>query len=157
MKFGGKVFLTKLSSRLSHKVCRLLSSPVLLRKLTNSASSVTYPLCILYFSIIIRRKRSQNGGDSKAPIHLDSVGSDMGLDSTVYQTIAAVNSPTKPDDKVYSNVFVDSPKTKSDEQIYQNTKDGSAGTAAKPVYQNIAGMRNEKGKFHHCLTCLRIS
>ena len=34
MQFGGKVFQTKLLSRLSHKVCRLLSSPVLLRKLT---------------------------------------------------------------------------------------------------------------------------
>ena len=156
MKFGGKVFLTKLLSRLSHKVCRFLSSLVLLRKLTNSANSLTYPLCILYFSVIIRRKRLKNGGDSKAPIPLDSVGSDMGLDSTVYQTITEVNSPTKPDE-VYSNVVVDSPETKSDEQIYQNTKDGSAGTAAKPVYQNIAGMRNEKGKFHHCLMCLRIS
>lgn len=31
MKFGGKVSLTKLLSRLSHDVCRLLSSPVLLR------------------------------------------------------------------------------------------------------------------------------
>ena len=30
-----KLFQTKLLSRLSHKVCRLLSSPVLLRKLTN--------------------------------------------------------------------------------------------------------------------------
>ena len=156
MKFGGKVFLTKLLSRLSHKVCRLLSSPVLLRKLTNSANSVTYPLCILYFSVIIRRKRSKNGGDSKAPIPLDSVSSDIGLDSTVYQTITEVNSPTKPDE-VYSNVVVDSPKTKSDEQIYQNTKDGSARTAAKPVYQNITGIRNEKGKCHHCLMCLRIS
>ena len=34
MKFGEKVFQTKLLSRLSHKVCRLLSSPVLLRKFT---------------------------------------------------------------------------------------------------------------------------
>ena len=33
MKIGGKVSLTKLS-RLSHRVCRLLSSPVLLRKPT---------------------------------------------------------------------------------------------------------------------------
>ena len=30
-----KVISTKLLSRLSHKVCRLLSSPVLLRKFTN--------------------------------------------------------------------------------------------------------------------------
>ena len=151
MKFEGKVFLTKLLSRLSRKVYRLLSSPVLLRKLTNSANSVTYPLCILYFSVIISRKRSQREGDSKTPIQRDSVGSDIGLDSTVYQTIAAVNSPTKPDDKVYSNVVVDSPKTKSDEQIYQNTNDGSTGREGKPVYHNIAGMRNGKGKFHHCL------
>ena len=34
MKIGGKVSLTKLLSRLSHKVCCLLSSPVLLRKPT---------------------------------------------------------------------------------------------------------------------------
>ena len=33
-KFGGKVFRTRLLSRLLHKVCRLLSSPALLRKLT---------------------------------------------------------------------------------------------------------------------------
>ena len=32
--FGGKLFQTKSLSRLSHKVCRLLSSPVLLRKFT---------------------------------------------------------------------------------------------------------------------------
>ena len=31
----GKVFQTELLSRLSHKDCRLLSSPVLLRKFTN--------------------------------------------------------------------------------------------------------------------------
>ena len=34
MQFGGTFFQTKLLSRLSHKVCGLLSSPVLLRKLT---------------------------------------------------------------------------------------------------------------------------
>ena len=34
MKYGGKVVQTKLLSRLSHKVCRLLSSPVLLLKFT---------------------------------------------------------------------------------------------------------------------------
>ena len=34
MKFGEKLFQTKLLSRLSLKVCRLLSSPVLLRKFT---------------------------------------------------------------------------------------------------------------------------
>ena len=34
MKFGEKIFQTKLS-RLSHKVCRPLSSPVPLRKLAN--------------------------------------------------------------------------------------------------------------------------
>ena len=37
MKFGGNVFITKLLSHLSHKVCRLLSSPVLLRKPTISS------------------------------------------------------------------------------------------------------------------------
>ena len=35
VKFGEKILQTKLLSRLSHKVCRLLSSPVLLRKFTN--------------------------------------------------------------------------------------------------------------------------
>ena len=34
MKFGKKLFQAKLLSRLSHKVCRLLSSPVLLHKFT---------------------------------------------------------------------------------------------------------------------------
>ena len=36
MNFGEKLFQTKLLSRLSHKVCRLLPSPVLLRKFTIS-------------------------------------------------------------------------------------------------------------------------
>ena len=36
MKFGEKLLQTKLLSRLSHKVCRLLPSPVLLRKFTNA-------------------------------------------------------------------------------------------------------------------------
>ena len=35
MESGVKLFQTKLLSRLSHKVCRLLSSPILLRKFTN--------------------------------------------------------------------------------------------------------------------------
>ena len=34
LMFSGLFFQTKLLSRLSHKVCRLLSSPVLLRKFT---------------------------------------------------------------------------------------------------------------------------
>ena len=34
MEFGGKFFQTKLLSRLSHKVCRRLSSPILLHKFT---------------------------------------------------------------------------------------------------------------------------
>ena len=33
VKFAGRFFQTELLSRLSHKVCRRLSSPVLLRKL----------------------------------------------------------------------------------------------------------------------------
>ena len=33
-RFGGKIFQSKLLSRLSHKVCCLLSSPVLLSKFT---------------------------------------------------------------------------------------------------------------------------
>ena len=35
VKFSVKVFEIKLKSRLSHKVCRLFSSPVLLRKFAN--------------------------------------------------------------------------------------------------------------------------
>jgi len=35
VKFGEKLFQTKLLSRLAHEVCRLRSSTVLLRKLTN--------------------------------------------------------------------------------------------------------------------------
>ena len=36
MKFGEKFFPTKILSRLSHRVYRRLSSPALLRKLTNN-------------------------------------------------------------------------------------------------------------------------
>ena len=43
-KFGGKVFQTKLLSRLSHKVCRLLFSSVLLRKFTIDTFFVSYIL-----------------------------------------------------------------------------------------------------------------
>ena len=45
MKFDGKFLQTKLLSRLSHKVCRLVSSPVLLRnyKFTNSELSHFLP------------------------------------------------------------------------------------------------------------------
>ena len=35
-KFDEKLFQTKLLSRLSHKICRLFSSPVLLRKFTKN-------------------------------------------------------------------------------------------------------------------------
>ena len=38
-KFGGKIFQTKVLSRLSHKICRLfqcLSTPVMLNKLTRT-------------------------------------------------------------------------------------------------------------------------
>ena len=49
VKFGGKFFQTKLlSARLSNKVCRLLSSPVLLRKFTNIITLTSYVVCILY-------------------------------------------------------------------------------------------------------------
>ena len=41
MNFGEKLFQAKLLSRLSHKVCRLLSSPVLLRKFTNKVPRTT--------------------------------------------------------------------------------------------------------------------
>ena len=47
--FGGKFFQTKLLSLLSHKVWRLLSSPVLLRKFTNYHYTKTkYVVRILY-------------------------------------------------------------------------------------------------------------
>ena len=39
--FGEKLFQTKLLSRLSHKVCRPLSSPVLLRKFTVFGATAT--------------------------------------------------------------------------------------------------------------------
>ena len=42
VKFGGRFFQAKLLSRLSHKVCRRLSSPVLLRKFT-SILNQTFP------------------------------------------------------------------------------------------------------------------
>ena len=40
--FGGRVFQTKLLSRLSHKVCGLPSSPLLLRKFTINAYELDY-------------------------------------------------------------------------------------------------------------------
>ena len=40
VKFGEKLFQTRSLSRLSHKVCRLLSSAVLLRKFTNKESKI---------------------------------------------------------------------------------------------------------------------
>ena len=42
MKFGETFFQTKLLSRLSHRVYRRLSSPVLLRKLTNHNETGTH-------------------------------------------------------------------------------------------------------------------
>ena len=59
MKFGEKLFQAKLLSRLSHKVYRLLSSPVLLRKFT-----------ILSF-IETHRNKEQSEKDSKLNRFLD--------------------------------------------------------------------------------------
>ena len=42
VKFGGRFFQAKLLSCLSHKVCRRLSSPVLLRKFTTILNQ-TFP------------------------------------------------------------------------------------------------------------------
>ena len=42
VKFGGRFFQAKLLSRLSHNVCRRLSSPVLLRKFTTILNQ-TFP------------------------------------------------------------------------------------------------------------------
>ena len=42
MKFGGRFFQTKVLSRLSHKVCRRLSSPALLCTFTNIKDKVTF-------------------------------------------------------------------------------------------------------------------
>ena len=46
MKFGEKLFQTKLLSRLSHKVCRLLSSPVLMRKSTSNKCEMNCFTCV---------------------------------------------------------------------------------------------------------------
>ena len=40
MKFGEKLFQTRLLSRLSHKVSRLLPSPVLLRKFSKARTAI---------------------------------------------------------------------------------------------------------------------
>ena len=48
VKFGGKFFQTKsLSARLSHKVCRLLSSPVLVRVLYIPSPQSAVPIFLL--------------------------------------------------------------------------------------------------------------
>ena len=64
--FGEKLFQTKLLSRLSHKVCRLLSSPVLLRKFTNfvprslvtkrSGYEIIVALNLLHLSTVMRQR-----------------------------------------------------------------------------------------------------
>ena len=41
--FGEKLFQTKLLSRLSHKVCRFVPSPVLLRKINGESDTFTAP------------------------------------------------------------------------------------------------------------------
>ena len=83
MKFGEKLFQTKLLSRLSNKVCRLLSSPVLLRKCTKLADLATererhlttgkrpertkldfrYPIAALHWSIQLFDLRAQSSTD----------------------------------------------------------------------------------------------
>ena len=44
--FGGRVFQTKLFSRLSHKVCGFPSSPILLRKFTVNAYELDYEIVL---------------------------------------------------------------------------------------------------------------
>ena len=53
-KFGGKCFQTKLLSRLSHKVCRLLFSSVLLPKFTIDIFFVSYILRLKMDGIIFK-------------------------------------------------------------------------------------------------------
>ena len=48
VKFGGTLFQTKLWSRLSHKVCRLLSSPVLSCKFTIVSARLSSPQRLLW-------------------------------------------------------------------------------------------------------------
>ena len=54
MKFGEKLFQTKLLSRLSHKACRLLSFPVLLRNFTNNNLSLSRTGTSPYLRSIMR-------------------------------------------------------------------------------------------------------
>ena len=53
MKFVKKLFQAKLLSRLSHKVSRLLSSPVLLRKFATIASAATATAAVAAVTIAI--------------------------------------------------------------------------------------------------------
>ena len=61
------VFQTKLLSRLSRKVCRLLSSPILLRKLTNSNKKLRHNMRVNFLNDI-RRLNNINKGEPK--LHL---------------------------------------------------------------------------------------
>ena len=62
MKFGEKLFQTKLLSRLSHNVCRLRSSPVLLRNFSNIKSENVglYVESISTLFVVCRRHLAYN-------------------------------------------------------------------------------------------------
>ena len=59
MKLGGKFFQRKLSPRLSHKVYRFLSSPVLLRKTFYSDARQPKVECFHSWAIILSERFGQ--------------------------------------------------------------------------------------------------
>ena len=67
-------------------------------------------------------------------MHLDDIGRDP------FSTTAST------DNLVYQNVIEMDKPAKTDGQIYQNIKQGTASKPANQVYQNVADMRNGKGK-----------
>ena len=78
MKFGERLFQTKLVSRLSHKVCRLLSSPVLLRKFTivligthKNATHVYRRILVYTFCLINIRFSSSDEANKITPLNIE--------------------------------------------------------------------------------------
>ena len=79
MKFGERFFQTKLLSRLSHKVCRLLSSPVPLRTFTvvligtpkNATHIYRRILVYIFFCLINIRFSSSDEANKITPLNIE--------------------------------------------------------------------------------------
>ena len=78
MKFGERLFQTKLLSRLSHKVCRLLSSSALFRKFTivligtpKNATHIYRRILVYTFCLINIRLSSSDEANKITPLNIE--------------------------------------------------------------------------------------